>query len=158
MSGTPSENVSPSIRAALAVRFRGAVVLAAAVLALAVGWSMRPSPAGYGTHRQMGLPGCQWLARTGYPCPSCGLTTSVSAACRGRLATAAYAHPAGIVLALGLYAAAAAGLWEALTARGVLGRLAPRIHWYALALVAAVLAGWALVLLTGLANGRWPTH
>lgn len=158
MNGASSENVRLSNRSALAVRVRGAFLVAASVAALAVAWSMRPAPAGYGTHRQMGLPGCQWLARSGYPCPSCGLTTSVTAACQGRLAAAAYAHPAGIVLALGLYAAAAAGLWEALTARGVLGRLVPRIHWYALALVATVLAGWALVLLTGLASGRWPTH
>lgn len=35
-----------------------------------------PSPAGHGTHLQLGLGSCTFLTLTGMPCPMCGATTS----------------------------------------------------------------------------------
>lgn len=35
-----------------------------------------PSPDGHGTHLQLGLGQCTFLAMTGWPCPMCGATTT----------------------------------------------------------------------------------
>ena len=43
-----------------------------------------------------GLP-CPLRTITGVPCPLCGMTTSVKAACTGRLRAAAVANPFGLV-------------------------------------------------------------
>lgn len=48
----------------------GAVFVVAALL--------EPSPAGHGTHTQLGLSSCTFLELTGQPCPMCGATTSWS--------------------------------------------------------------------------------
>jgi hypothetical protein len=99
------------------VRVRGAAVAAACAGVLAVAASLVPSADGYGTHRQLGIPQCSFLARTGYPCPTCGATTSVALAVRGRFGAAWKAHPFGLLLAAALAAAALVGAAEALTGR-----------------------------------------
>lgn len=68
-----------------------------AVLGLAR-W-LRPDPRGFGTHRQLGLPPCEFRATTGYPCPACGMTTAFAWMTRGRLEPAWRANPAGCALA-----------------------------------------------------------
>jgi Protein of unknown function (DUF2752) len=40
-------------------------------------------PRELGTHEQLGLPPCSFRALTGKPCPSCGMTTSISLAAHG---------------------------------------------------------------------------
>jgi len=67
-----------------------AVVITAAMLT--------PSPAGHGTHTQLGLPPCGFLVFTGYPCPGCGLTTAFAHMVRLQLFGAWHANPFGIVL------------------------------------------------------------
>ena len=47
-------------------------------------------------HSTLGVP-CPLRSLTGIPCPLCGMTTSVSAAASGHLATAFFANPAGLV-------------------------------------------------------------
>lgn len=55
------------------------------------------------THRQMGLPECTFKEVTGYPCPSCGMTTSFSLLMHGDVWNSLRANFAGTVLAaLGL--------------------------------------------------------
>jgi hypothetical protein len=61
--------------------------------------SLTPSAGGFGTHRQLGLAECGFLARTGLPCPACGMTTSFSWFVRGNLAASFYVQPMGMVLA-----------------------------------------------------------
>jgi hypothetical protein len=61
------------------------------------GW-LEPATNGYGTHRQLGLPGCTWMELWGMRCPSCGMTTSWSLAIRGDWYSAAQANPAGLLL------------------------------------------------------------
>jgi hypothetical protein len=72
------------------------LLMASAVLVTAA--LLSPSPAGHGTHTQLGLPPCGFLLVTGVPCPGCGLTTSFSHMIRLQLAGAAAANPFGIAL------------------------------------------------------------
>lgn len=88
----------------------------------------QPDPAGHGTHEQLGLEPCGWLAEWGVPCPGCGVTTSLSLFAHGRLAESAATQPLGFALgagALGLFVLALA--WT-LTGRD-LGRSARHDRW-----------------------------
>lgn len=101
------EPLGRSERAAFAILGGGALALLLTAAAL------RPDPAGHGTHRQLGLPPCTLLLYTGYPCPSCGMTTSWSHLTRGDLSAAVRANFGGTLLALcaGLF-----GVWAVLQA------------------------------------------
>ena len=59
---------------------------------------LRPSPEGFGTHRQLGLPSCAFLSFTGFPCPSCGLTTSVAHAARLHFYESIVTQPFGLLV------------------------------------------------------------
>src|SRR5208337_4989119 len=76
---------------------------------LVIGALLTPRSAGHGTHEQLGLPPCSMLANTGWPCPSCGLTTSVAAMMHGQPAAAARAQPFGVLLTAGAAVLAIAG-------------------------------------------------
>lgn len=98
---------------------RWTLVIVAAALAVLLGLArwLIPDERGYGTHEQLGLPPCAFLALTGIPCPSCGMTTSFAYVMRGRLLTAAWTNPGGCLLALG-----SAGLIPWCLASAVAGR------------------------------------
>ncbi|MCS6856740.1 MAG: DUF2752 domain-containing protein [Sandaracinaceae bacterium] len=66
----------------------GGVLLTASLLT--------PDPRGYGTHTQLGLPPCAFFVLTGFPCPSCGMTTGFAHLMRLNLAGAWRANPASI--------------------------------------------------------------
>jgi Protein of unknown function (DUF2752) len=131
---------------------RWALALAAlgAVGVLATARRLEPDPRGYGTHVRLGLPPCQFLAVTGYRCPSCGMTTAFACAVRGRLGAAWRANPAGSLLAPfcavlvpWLLAAAIAGRpWGSRTLEGPLTVLV-------VATVALSLVAWTVRLLLG---------
>ena len=70
--------------AALVVAFCAGVLLLAA-------W-MEPSSRGLGTHLQLGLAPCGWVAYGGIPCPSCGMTTAFAHATDGNLLGALRLH------------------------------------------------------------------
>ena len=70
----------------------------AAVLATAA-W-LTPSDSGMETHRQLGLPSCGFYGATGYPCPSCGMTTSFTHAAHGHLLESFVTQPAGFILCI----------------------------------------------------------
>lgn len=67
-------------------------------MVLATAGLLEPDARGFGTHVQLGLPPCGFLALTGAPCPGCGLTTAFAHAVRGDLALAASANPFGLLL------------------------------------------------------------
>src|SRR5262245_12760725 len=78
---------------------------------------LTPSPAGLGTHQQLGLPPCTLVAWFGIRCPSCGMTTSWAHLLRGHVVSAVQANAGGALLAI---AAATCGPW--LAASGLVGR------------------------------------
>jgi hypothetical protein len=83
-------------RTARSILAASAAVLA--VLLVTARW-LRPDPRGYGTHTQLGLMPCAFRGMTGYPCPSCGMTTAFAWVMRGHLVEAWRANPAGTLLA-----------------------------------------------------------
>ena len=105
----------------------GAAILGLLALSVLIIASLiHPDPSGMGTHRQLGLPPCGWLAATGYPCPTCGMTTSFAAAAHAKPRAAFYAQPFGALFAL----ATAVFFWGAMHVAvfgSQLGRLAERL-------------------------------
>lgn len=118
---------------------------AAAILVVAA--CLDPSPLGFGTHRQLGLPPCTFVALWNMPCPSCGMTTAFAHFVRGHWLAALRSNVGGAILAA---LATLAALWAFPTA--ALGRWIvplPRertLIFSAFALVGVVLVDWALRL------------
>src|SRR5262249_50885393 len=93
---------------ALAVWVRGLLVFVAVgligIFSIAI-W-LKPydasgNPLRQETHRQMGLPPCTFYVLTnGYPCPSCGMTTSFSLLMHGDVINSMKANAVGTFLAL----------------------------------------------------------
>lgn len=114
---------------------------ALAVLVVAL-W-LRPDGKGIGTHQQLGLDRCQFEARTGLPCPTCGMTTSFSYFVRGRWLASAYVQPMGTVLAF----VAAMTVWGALYVAWS-GRPSHRLlrfvpsRYYLVPLFGGIILGW----------------
>jgi hypothetical protein len=120
----------------------------ASVAVLAIARRVAPDPSGLGTHVQLGLPPCGFLAWTGLPCPACGLTTAFAHMVRLNPLDAASVHPVGVALCMvvvvsalgcGLGAARAWPLEDTLK-RLRLGRVA------AIICLAAVLSWFARLL------------
>jgi hypothetical protein len=131
------------------------LVLSAAVLGVAV-W-LRPDPSGFGTHRQLGMGPCGILIRYKLPCPTCGMTTAFSNTVRGRLVAAIWGQPGGFALAVGTIAAAAGALYLLIVGRTP-ARWRRWLDWYYVFwfMLVAILGGWALRLVLGLASGEFP--
>jgi hypothetical protein len=125
---------------------------------LITGMALRPDPAGISTHTQLGLDRCQFEARTGLPCPSCGFTTSVSFFAHGNVLASIYVQPMGFVIAVFCAAAVWVGAYVALTGRPVYRLMSqiPGRAWLIVLLTIAV-GGWAwkiAIHLTG--HDHWP--
>lgn len=73
-----------------------AMLVAACAVLITAAW-LRPSPMGYGTHIQLGLPPCNFMRLTHLPCPSCGLTTCFAWAIRFHFRSAFFANPFGVL-------------------------------------------------------------
>src|SRR5438874_13393701 len=86
---------------------------------LLVAAKLKPSPDGFGSHARLGLARCQFMERTGLPCPSCGMTTSWTWFVRGNVAASLYVQPMGTVLAAIAGCCVWGGLYIALTGRPV---------------------------------------
>ena len=80
-----------------------ALYLAASAVSLAVlsvAWRLAPAASGLGTHQQLGLPACTFFRVTGWPCPSCGMTTSFAHAAKLQFAQAIADQPFGFLVFL----------------------------------------------------------
>ncbi len=146
-------------RSPAAARAAAAVVLACCVALLAAAVWLSPSGAGIGTHEQLGFPPCTMVMMTGYPCPTCGMTTAFSHTVRGHLIAAFHAQPAGLAFALAVVAAGVLALSTLLTAK------VWSVNWYrvpparvVLIVVLLVAGGWGYKLLTGILTGDLPVR
>ena len=129
------------------------------IAVLGVAARMTPSRDHLGTHRQLRLPPCAFVAMTGYPCPTCGMTTAYACVVRGRLFEAVRASAFGSVLAAGTAALAVLGLACAVTGRY------PNLNWYRIDAVKVVyfaalflVASWAFKIAWGLLDGSLPVR
>lgn len=126
----------------------GAIACGCLVVLGIASW-LQPSPAGHGTHTQIGLPACGWAGLFGSPCPTCGMTTAFAHAAEGRPVEAFVAQPFGALLAL----STAAALWMALhvaVTGSHLGRvgarlLRPRALWW---IAGGAAASWIYKMMT----------
>ena len=128
----------------------GAGLVACGCLAvlLIAAW-LRPDKNGFGTHAQLGFQACQFKARTGLPCPSCGFTTAFTCFAHGKFLSSFYVQPMGALLALATAAAIWGGAYVAITGRPVyrLLRLFPSRYYLMPLLIFALLAwGWKVLL------------
>jgi hypothetical protein len=111
---------------------------------------LEPSPKGFGTHTQLGLPPCHFLWVTGRPCPTCGMTTAFAWFVRGRLDRSWQANPVGVLLA-----ASCLALIPWLLAGAVRGKplgtrsLEPPLIGLVVGTVALSLLSWTIRLLLG---------
>lgn len=128
-------------------RALGAFVAACCLALLLVAWRLEPSGRGVGTHTQLGMAPCMWMARFGKPCATCGMTTAFSYTARGQFAAGLRAQPLGQLLCVlvaaafwpAVHSAATGSRWDRL----VVALLRPRLVWTGLALV---LAAWGYKL------------
>jgi hypothetical protein len=142
-------------RPAPSLRLRGLLVAGPCLAALALAFTLSPRKSGHGTHEDLGLPPCQFFMRTGYPCPSCGLTTSFAALAHGQVLDACIAHPFGVMFFVAAVLVCLVGLAELATGRDLLRLLRPGPWWAVVALV-GLLGGWAFKIAHGVATGTLP--
>jgi hypothetical protein len=145
-------------RLRLPARLLAFVVALACLSVLTVASRLPPNRDGVGSHRALGLKGCQFLDSTGLPCPSCGMTTSFAWFAHGNLVASVYVQPMGAALAIIAAACVWGGLYVALTGRPVyrLLRLLPG-RYYALPLLGLAVLAWAwkiMIHLNGLDGWR----
>ncbi len=136
-------------------RIVGACVAAPFLAMIVTAYCVSPRSTGYGTAGALGIPDCSVLARTGYPCPTCGMTTSVSAMARGRIGPAFRAHPFGVFLFPAAVILAGMGAFQAISGRNALGMLHFQ-WWYLMVVFGLLMAGWIWLREAGAADGRWP--
>lgn len=123
------------------------VLLGCAAL-FAIAATLTPSPTGYGTHRQLGSPPCLMPILTGYPCPTCGMTTSLAFAVRGQFLNSFHAQPAGLAIALALGCAVIISIRVLLNGDATVLLFRPSPIRTALVVAAMLLAGWAYKIMT----------
>jgi len=118
-----------------------------------------PDAPAYGTHRTLGLGPCGFLVRTGFPCPTCGMTTSCCLTVRGRLGAAFYAQPLGPFLVL---AAALGGLGCLVVAATGQTWM---VNWYRISPLLVVwivglafILAWGIKIAVGLLDGSLPAR
>lgn len=120
-----------------------ALLWAAALGLVALRLLTTPASEGHGTHEQLGLPACGMMAWTGWPCPGCGVTTSLSWVAHGEFARAFVVHPFGALLAAGILAGFAWSLLVTLRGGDAWASLRSRWRpWMAWALAGALFGGW----------------
>ncbi|MBU0719563.1 MAG: DUF2752 domain-containing protein [Planctomycetes bacterium] len=138
-------------------RLKAAAVLAGSLAVLALSAYLQPDARGLGTHEQLHLAPCTLVMLTGYPCPTCGMTTAFAHTVRGQLVAAFWANPAGLIFAIGTIAAGAVSLSVVFTGK------VWAVNWYrispsklAIVAILIVVGGWMFKLIAGVAAGTLP--
>lgn len=102
---------------------------------------LSPSPSGYGTHQQLGLPPCTTMLLWEIPCPTCGMTTSWAWVVRGNLVQAGRANLGGTMLALIAIGFLPAACYFFITGRATSG------HWFSLTLAVGLVSSCCIALI-----------
>jgi hypothetical protein len=79
------------------------IIIITFLMVATIGMIITPSLDGVGTHEKLGLPPCGFLVITGYPCPSCGLTTAFTLILHGRIIDAFIVQPFGVMLFIAFF-------------------------------------------------------
>jgi uncharacterized protein DUF2752 len=140
-------NPTPSLSAG--GRMVSLIISAACLSVLLVAARLTPNPNGEGTHTALGMKECQFLARTGLPCPSCGMTTSFAFFVRGNLPASLYVQPMGTVLAILATLTFWAALYVGITGKPIarLMRIIPSRYYLVPLMAWAVIAwGWKIFI------------
>ncbi len=150
--------VSP-LRRRAAGRFWAIVIAAVCFGVLGFAATLHPRAEGLGTHTQFGLPTCGFLMQTGYPCPTCGMTTAFAHLVRGHPLRSFLDQPTGFVLGVATAIVGVVALAAAVSGRAVW------VNWYRVNPVRMVwgflilfFASWAFKIILGLANGTLPAR
>ena len=152
-----SEKSEKNSRTDLTGRYIGLLVALPCWVVLGLALSLTPHAEGHGTHRDLGLPPCQWIITYGIPCPTCGMTTSVSAWAHGNAFLGLKAQPFGVVIFAIVLAGALAGTAQMLMGRKLIDLIRFR-WWWLIVIVGGILAGWGIKLAIGYARGIYPLH
>jgi hypothetical protein len=134
--------LSRRVRLLVAVIVLGLVAMFAAAIWINP-YGSDGSPQSMGTHRQLGLPECNFMRLTGLPCPSCGMTTSFALLMHGDVIASLRANPVGTLMAIFLLGFIP---WS------VFGAIRGRWYWV------RTLEPWllrAVIVFTTLALARW---
>ena len=136
------------------LRCVGALVGLACVAILVAAWHLEPTWLPFGSETQLSMPSCGLQERTGYPCPTCGMTRAWARAVRGDFVGALQVNMAGAVLVVVCGLGALGGLGTAIGGRNFHGRFVEPIttslrpeQWF-YALLGLILLAWAW-------NGLW---
>src|SRR4051794_25023290 len=100
----PADAMKLWVRGALAALALGLIGLFA-VAAWLNPYDGNGQPLKIATHRQLGLPECNFVRWFGRPCPTCGMTTSFALLMHGEVGASLRANFAGTLLAVMLLAA-----------------------------------------------------
>ncbi len=161
-TGAPRHPLGPILYRSVARRTGPARLIAFAVLGgsstlLGLAASLTPDGRGFGSHQQLGYPPCTSVVVFGYPCPTCGMTTSFAHLVRGELIASFQAQPAGFLLGLATIASAAVSVSVLVTGK------VWSVNWFrvsAARLVAVLLllavGGWAYKIAVGVWSGTFP--
>lgn len=141
------------------VRLPAAALFLSCAAVLGVAIYLKPDPSGMGTHEKLGLQPCGMVVMTGYPCPTCGMTTAFAHTVRGQVLSAIHAQPTGFILAVITILTAAGSLFALVVGRP------PRVPWHVLtpyrlmlALLLLTLGGWFAKLAIGRVEGTLPVQ
>ena len=104
----------------------GACILFPSIV-FAIATRLSPAASGVGTHTQLGLPPCGFLAWTGLPCPGCGLTTCFAHMVRGELGGALQANVFGVGFFLVTALGVPFSVWALATRRPLMDTL---VDWH----------------------------
>ena len=151
-----NEILNPVEKGGLRHRLSGSLsgrVVAAAIMAVCMGVLVlaiyiKPEERGLGSHEQLGMAQCGFYERSGYPCPTCGMTTAFAHVVRGQLVRAFVVQPAGALGALACVLAMVVCGYAAITRKG-LGKYFFGINWMMVIMIigGVVLAAWGWLCL-----------
>ncbi len=124
------------------------------IVVFALAWWLDPYDADgtarrIGTHQQLGMPPCTFLLLTKTPCPSCGLTTSMSLLVHGDIGNSLRANFVGTLSAVFGLVMIPWSLASAIKARLLGIRSCERaMTWFVAAFVILLMVRWIVVVVS----------